>query len=136
MDKYIELYKTAFEGREYDSKRLWNLFNFLLIINGGLLTAIVTLKEPFKEIMILLAIIINLLWSKLLLRMIKWIEWWENKLKEIERILDIKVSLFKNRKLNEDVGISTRKLAYIIPSLFACIWFLYFVFSFKSIFSF
>ena len=141
MENYFEFYKLAFEGREHDSKRLWNLFNLFLIINGGLITLIVNTKSfCLKIIVLIIAIVINLLWSSLSLRMIKWIEWWEYKLIEIENELHIDIELFRNRKLLDNKGVSTKKMSYILPILFSCLWMIYlFVFSsfnFKSIFSF
>ena len=141
VENYFEFYKLAFEGREYDSKRLWSLFNLFLIINGGLITLIFNIKSFFLQIIVLIiAIVINLLWSSLSLRMIKWIKWWEYKLVEIEDKLGIEIELFRNRKLQESKGISTKKMSYMIPILFSFLWIIYLFilasFNFKSTFSF
>jgi carbon starvation protein CstA len=127
-------------SREDDCKRLWILFGLMNVINGALLALVTTkeLKPELAYILVLsLGILITFLWWATSMRMVFWIQWWELKLREVERATiayldeseskDVKLSggikIFIDRDETENKkGISTKFIACAVPVLFMVVW--------------
>ncbi len=83
MDK---LYEIIVNERDRDCQRTWVIFSIMSLINSGLLAA-----QSFGcsnvsglRLISLLGVFICVIWFFLIDKMVKWANWWEKKIEEIE----------------------------------------------------
>ena len=80
-----KLYEILLGERENDSKRYWAIFSLMNIVNAGLLAILSTGNVTVFEIFIpIVGIVLCFIWFFAGVRMMGWIELWENKIKFIE----------------------------------------------------
>jgi len=136
-----ELYKILLAGRQDDAQRFWVIFAVLNVINGGLFAAVVSQSSMggVRIVAAIFGIVLCFVWASTQSRMTGWIEWWEEKLKEIEpgyiaelrtaattpeatRVLS-GIQIFINRKPRTSRwAISTRRIGWFVPLIFGAAW--------------
>ncbi len=133
-----DLYSYLLQGREHDSKRFWDIFVVMNVINGGLfgLAASNLTCEGLKVLAAFLGICLCVLWAGVEIRMGEWVKWWETSLRDFEphyfkelqnghKERDeflAKLAVFRNREGKVVKGFSTRAVGLLVPVVFLVVW--------------
>jgi len=139
--KMKKLYEILVNERERDCQRYWAIFGVMNVINSGLLVFSLSQKSAEKVLLAsFLGLVLCVLWWGAVLRMAGWVDWWEDKIKEIEM-----KSPFENLEANDESagedkpdtdafkifvgrrgsvrrGISTRVVGWLLPVIFFVAW--------------
>ncbi|MFH2120802.1 MAG: hypothetical protein ABIJ25_10465 [Pseudomonadota bacterium] len=140
-----DLYSFLLQGREHDSKRFWDIFVVMNVINGalfGLAFSNLTV-DILKILAAVLGIGLCVLWAGIERRMDAWVKWWEsilndcephylkelqNGLSERDEFLQ-KLEVFHNREGKIVKGFSTRVVGILVPVVFLVGWLFLLVYS-------
>ena len=94
MDNYFEYFKIVYDAFQTDCNRFWRLFQSLTIINAGLFSVLsfigrseeIVISREYVITFSVAGALICIIWGLMQLRMARWVDWYDNKLGEVEGI--------------------------------------------------
>jgi hypothetical protein len=128
------LFAKAYDAYQADNERFWRVFNFLTVVNGGLLVLIANIKLPvFSAIVGIAGFVICFLWSGMQRRYGWWCSFWDRKLGEIETeyvssfdqaghpLVKVFYDHWESRNSKKS-GFSTKRSTGWLAAVFAIVW--------------